>query len=142
MKLGHVALTASDPGLVADFYQRFLGLHRLAEVVTEETGPMVLLSTGTARAPELLVMSNPEGMHVAFKVDTLGELRELYRVAPEQGARILFSFDHGSTFSFYVRDPAGNACEVYWETGRRPSGGNRPIDLSKSEEELLELTPS
>ncbi len=49
------------------------------------------------------------------------------------------SFDHGSTFSFYVRDPEGNACEVYWETGRRSGGGNRPIDLAKPEAELLEL---
>jgi hypothetical protein len=28
---------------------------------------------------------------------------------------------------------------VYWATGRRSGGGNRPIDLTKSEEELLDL---
>jgi hypothetical protein len=28
---------------------------------------------------------------------------------------------------------------VYWETGRRSGGDNRQIDLTKSEEELLEL---
>ncbi|PYQ63328.1 MAG: hypothetical protein DMF54_17050 [Acidobacteria bacterium] len=84
-------------------------------------------------------MSNLQGRHVAFKVDSLAELRDLYAEAPQRGARVAMSLDHGPTLSFYVHDPEGNACEVYWETGRRSSGGVRPIDLAKSEEELLEL---
>jgi catechol-2,3-dioxygenase len=49
-------------------------------------------------------MSNPEGGHVAFQVDTLAELRELYATAPSRGAQVVMSFDHGPTLSFYVRD--------------------------------------
>ncbi len=139
MRLGHVALAAKDPKVLAGFYERFLGLEVVAEVVTERTGAMVLLSTELGGPAELQLMSNPEGGHVAFKVDSLAELRELYADAPQRGARVVMSFDHGSTFSFYVRDPEGNACEVYWETGRRSGGGNRPIDLAKPEAELLEL---
>ncbi len=139
MRLGHVALAAKDPRMLAGFYERFLGLEVVAEVVTERTGAMVLLSTELGGPAELQLMSNPEGGHVAFKVDSLAELRELYADAPQRGARVVMSFDHGSTFSFYVRDPEGNACEVYWETGRRSGGGNRPIDLAKPEAELLEL---
>lgn len=140
MRLGHVALAAKDPKKLADFYERFLGLQRVGEAVTERTGAMVFLSTELNRPPELQLMSNPEGGHVAFKVDSLAELREMYAEAPGRGARVVMSLDHGSTFSFYVRDPEGNACEVYWETGRRPGGGNRPIDLTRPEAELLELT--
>ena len=139
MRLGHVALAAKDPKGLAGFYERFLGLEVVGEVVTERTGAMVLLSTELGGPAELQLMSNPEGGHVAFKVDSLAELRELYADAPQRGARVVMSFDHGSTFSFYVRDPEGNACEVYWETGRRSGGGNRPIDLAKPEAELLEL---
>ncbi len=139
MRLGHVALAAKDPKGLAGFYERFLGLEVVGEVVTERTGAMVLLSTELGGPAELQLMSNPEGGHVAFKVDSLAELRELYADAPRRGARVVMSFDHGSTFSFYVRDPEGNACEVYWETGRRSGGGNRPIDLAKPEAELLEL---
>ena len=58
--------------------------------------------------------------------------------AIERGTRVLFSFDHGATLSFYVLDPEGNACELYWETGRRPSTTNSPVDLTRSEAELLE----
>jgi len=43
------------------------------------------------------------------------------------------SFDHGPTFSFYIHEPEGNTCEVSWPTGRRTTGGNLPIDLTKSE---------
>ena len=137
MRLGHVGLAVRDPDGLADFYAGFLGLTKLAEVVTDETGRMILLSSSPGAAPEFQLLSQPDARHVAFRVDTLGELRERYATALRRGVRVLFSFDHGSTLSFYVRDPEGNACELYWETGRRPSGTNRPVDLSQSEATLL-----
>ncbi|MGH9142043.1 MAG: VOC family protein [Vicinamibacterales bacterium] len=139
MKLGHVALFARDPKLVADFYARFLGLEKVAEVVTEQTGEMVLMRTKPNGPPDLQLMSNPRGGHVAFQVETLAELRDLYALAPERGAQVVFSFDHGSTLSFYVHDPEGNTSEVFWATGRPPGIGNRPVDLAKSEDELMGL---
>lgn len=139
MRLGHVAITAKDPGALASFYERFLGLRKVGEAQTDLSGSMVFLSAQTGTPPDLQVMSNPQGGHVAFKVDSLAELRELYAEAPRRGASVFMSLDHGTTLSFYVRDPAGNACEVYWETGRRSGGANRPIDLTKSEDELLAL---
>ena len=142
MRLGHCALTAKDPNALSGFYERFLGLQKVAEVETEQTGAMVFLSTDPHGPPQLQLMSNPDGGHVAFQVDTLAELRELYAAAPSRGARVFMSLDHGPTLSFYVRDPDGNACEVYWPTGRRSGGGIRPIDLTRSEEELLQLIRS
>lgn len=139
MRLGHCALAAKDPIALAGFYERFLGLQKAGEVVTAQTGAMVFLSTDPHGPPQLQLMSNPEGRHVAFQVDSLAELRELYAEAPQRGARVVMSFDHGPTLSFYVHDPDGNTCEVYWATGRRSGGGNRPIDLTKSEDELLEM---
>jgi len=139
MRLGHVALATNDPKALAGFYARFLGLRTVAEVATEQTGSMVLMSSTPDGPPDLQLMSNPQGRHVAFKVDTLAELRQLHGAAAGHGTRVLFSFDHGSSFSFYVQDPEGNPCEVYWETGRPPGDGNLPIDLTRSEEELLQL---
>jgi hypothetical protein len=60
------------------------------------------------------------------------------RCAARWQARLLFSFDHGRTFSFYFLDPEGNACEVFRPTGRRPSTTNRPIDLTQPDEVLLQ----
>jgi hypothetical protein len=57
---------------------------------------MVLLSGRPQEQPqELALLSNPQARHVAFEVETLAKLRELYAVAPNHHARILFSFDHG-----------------------------------------------
>ncbi|MDQ6899282.1 MAG: VOC family protein [Candidatus Dormibacteraeota bacterium] len=139
MRIAHVGVPAKDPDALADFYARFLGLHQLARVTTAETGEMVLLSGRPQAEPELALMSNQEARHVAFRVETLAELRAFYAAAPEHQAQVLFSFDHGSTLSLYFRDPEGNACELYWPTGRRPSGSNRPIDLAKPEPELLQM---
>lgn len=139
MRLGHCALSTTDPRALSSFYERFLGLHRVGEAVTEQTGAMVFLSIDPSGPPQLQLMSNPEGGHVAFEVDSLSQLRELYAEAPARGARAVLSLDHGPTLSFYVHDPDGNVCEVYWATGRRSTGGNHPIDLTISEEELLEV---
>jgi len=40
MKLGHVGLTAKDSNALSGFYERFLGLHRVAEAITDQTGAM------------------------------------------------------------------------------------------------------
>jgi catechol-2,3-dioxygenase len=149
MRLGHVGLAARDPHGLADFYAGFLGLSKVAEVVTAETGTLILMSSRRGEFPDFQLLSNPDARHVAFRVDTLGELRERYADAVQRQLRVLFSFDHGVSLSFYVLDPEGNACELYWETGR-PAGEtnrrggetNRPIDLTKSEEELRQLIAS
>ena len=122
MRLGHVGLTAADPDGLADFYTGFLGLTRVAEALTEQTGRLILLSTRPGAAPDLQLLSNPDARHVAFEVDTLAELRERHAAAVARGVRVLFSFDHGATLSFYVLDPAGNACELYWA----PRGHHEP----------------
>jgi len=139
MRLGHVGLNANDPRSLAGFYESFLGLRRVGEAVTEQAGAMVFLSSNENGAPDLQLMSNPSGRHFAFQVDSLAELRKLYVDAPSRGATVFMSLDHGPTFSFYVRDPEGNVCEVYWPTGRRSAGDVRAVDLTRSEEELLEL---
>ena len=137
MRLGHVAVVANNPDGLADFYTGFLGLQKLGQVVTEETGRMILLSSGPGAAPEFLLLSNPDARHVAFRVETLAELRERHADAVRRGVRVLFSFDHGATLSFYVLDPEGNACEVYWETGRPGTATNRPVDLTQPEAVIL-----
>jgi len=139
MRLGHVGLNTDDPRTLAGFYEGFLGLRRVGEAVTEQAGAMVFLSSNANGAPDLQLMSNPGGRHFAFQVDSLAELRKLYVDAPSRGATVVMSLDHGPTLSFYVRDPEGNVCEVYWPTGRRSAGDVRAVDLTRSEEELLEL---
>jgi catechol-2,3-dioxygenase len=139
MKLSHVGIPARDLTGMTTFYTEFLGLKRTAKVHTDETGDMVLLSGRPHEQPqELALITNPEATHVAFEVETLGQLRDLHAGAARHGARVLFTFDHGATISLYFLDPEGNACEVDWPTGRRPNGANRAVDLNQPEADLLQ----
>jgi catechol-2,3-dioxygenase len=51
--------------------------------------------------------------HLAWEVDTLGELQRLAGVLRERGALVGAS-DHGTTKSLYAKDPDGLEFEVVW----------------------------
>ena len=51
--------------------------------------------------------------HLAWEVDTLGELRRVATVLTECGALVGAS-DHGTTKALYARDPDGLEFEVSW----------------------------
>src|SRR5207248_1002362 len=51
--------------------------------------------------------------HLAWEVDTLGELERLSGVLSDHGALVGAS-DHGTTKSLYAHDPDGNEFEVAW----------------------------
>ena len=51
--------------------------------------------------------------HLAWEVDTLGELQRLAGVLRERGA-LVGATDHGTTKSLYAKDPDGLEFEVVW----------------------------
>jgi len=51
--------------------------------------------------------------HLAWEVDTLGELQRLAAVLRDRGALVGAS-DHGTTKSLYAKDPDGIELEVVW----------------------------
>jgi catechol-2,3-dioxygenase len=74
--------------------------------------------------------------HLAWEVDTLGDLAELAGKLAEAGALVGAS-DHGTTKSLYGRDPDGLEFEVVWlipanlltEADRARAASIRPLDL-------------
>lgn len=72
--------------------------------------------------------------HLAWEVDTLGDLERLAGRLQEAGA-LVGSSDHGTTKSLYAKDPSGLEFEVVWiiprdlltEADRAKSG---PLDLA------------
>ena len=63
-------------------------------------------ASGAGRAPVGLY-------HLAWEVDTLGELQRLAGVLRDRGALVGAS-DHGTTKSLYAKDPDGIEFEVVW----------------------------
>ncbi|MEA2703542.1 MAG: hypothetical protein QOJ69_809 [Actinomycetota bacterium] len=51
--------------------------------------------------------------HLAWEVDTLGELERLSQVLADRGA-LVGATDHGTTKSLYGRDPDGLEFEIAW----------------------------
>jgi catechol-2,3-dioxygenase len=74
--------------------------------------------------------------HLAWEVDTLGDLEDLAGKLAAAGALVGAS-DHGTTKSLYGRDPDGLEFEVVWlipadqltEEDRKRSASIRPLDL-------------
>ena len=135
-RLGHVALPAQNPGQLAAFYHDLLGLEQTLQGSLPNLGDFVFLSDGDGeRQQTLTFMTRSESRHVAWEVESLAALREVYATAKAQGAPVLFALNHGVPVSLYLRDPAGNSLEVYWPTGRAADGLQAdPIDLALLEQ--------
>src|SRR5947209_5963360 len=110
IRFAHVGVPAKDQGRLANFYADFLGLKEMAQVETEEAGRMVMLSSRPGETfQELTLLNKPDARHIAFQLESLSDLRELYACALDRQVQVLFSLDHGTQISFYFLDPEGNA---------------------------------
>jgi catechol-2,3-dioxygenase len=140
--LGHVGLFVKDMPTMVDFYSNFLGL-----TVTDRGADdrIVFFSAHPEEEHHELALAYSEDRHtdpqqISFKVGSLAELREFYRAINERGLKIDRVVNHGIAFGCYFLDPEGNRVEVYWSTGMDyPQPHGDPIDLSQSEEELLNV---
>lgn len=140
--LGHVGLYVRDPAVMIDFYSNFLGL-----TVTDrgENDRIVFLSARPEEEHHELALARSEDHHtdpqqISFTVGSLTDLRSFYSQIKERGYPIDRVVSHGNAFGCYFRDPEGNRVEVYWHTDKDwPQPYGEPIDLDRSEEELLDL---
>jgi catechol-2,3-dioxygenase len=140
--LGHVGIYVRDPQLMIEFYAGFLGL-----AVTDR-GPddrIVFLSANPAiEHHEFAMVQSAEHktdpQQISFTVGSLADLRAFYAAILERGYPVEMVVNHGNAIGCYFRDPEENVVEVYWHTGKDwPQPYGDPIDLSKSEEELLDI---
>jgi catechol-2,3-dioxygenase len=140
--LGHVGIYVRDPQLMMEFYSGFLGMS-----VTDR-GPddwIVFLSANPATEHHEFAMVRSEDhqsdpQQISFTVESLGDLRNFYAQILERGYPVEMVVNHGNAIGCYFRDPEQNVVEVYWHTGKDwPQPYGDPIDLSKSEQELLDI---
>jgi catechol 2,3-dioxygenase len=80
-------------------------------------------------------------MQISFVVPQLQSLRDIWQKAEARGATQIRGLNHGNAISIYMLDPEGNTVEVYIDMPfhvSQPHGD--PLDLSKSDEEILRET--
>lgn len=140
--LGHVGIYVRDPQRMIDFYSGFLGMS-----VTDRGADdrIVFLSANPAIEHHefALVRSDDrktDPQQISFTVASLADLRAFYAEIIDRGYPVEMVVNHGNAIGCYFRDPEENVVEVYWHTGKDwPQPYGDPIDLSKSEEELLDI---
>lgn len=138
--LCHVGMYAENPALLAEFYRDVMEMQIVGgSDASHPLGPSAFLSSRPQEeSHEIALFSNAAVAHRAFKVRSLGALKQFYEKIVGRGIPIEFQMLHVVSFAFYFRDPEGNLIEVYWATGQEyPQPHIQDIDLSRSEEELM-----
>lgn len=140
LRLNHAVLYVSDARRSADFYREVLGL---VVTVADPAWRFVFM-----RAPDspndhdlgLFTIGKrterpglaPGLYHLAWEVETLGELAEMSRELERRGALVGAS-DHGVSKSVYGRDPDGIEFEIMWAVPEDACDGvlamTAPLDL-------------
>lgn len=124
-------LTITDEGLGKNFGNRLVFMS-----ASEDQHHQIVLSEGRSLDSKVSTI-----MQVSFLVPDLAELRWNRDKAEALGAYEMRAMNHGNAWSLYYFDPEGNRVEVYLDTPyyvNQPYG--TPLDLSKSEDELLAET--
>lgn len=119
--LGHLVLRVRDVSRSEKFYTDILGL----KVVSRELG-MVFLRASSSRSHELALAPLKETIsapspshgglsHFGWQMESLDDLREIYRHLKQEGVEIAGKGDHGISIGIYFLDPDGNRIEVFYE---------------------------
>ncbi|MGA8382992.1 MAG: VOC family protein [Stellaceae bacterium] len=123
--LGHVNLFVRDAERSKKWYEDVLGLHTyeyrpgwaaFMSADREQSHEVALMQLGP-QAP--LQQKGQVGLnHMAWRLDSLDDLKEFYQHIKELNVPIGRVADHGISLGIYLRDPDGNGVEVYYEMPR------------------------
>jgi catechol-2,3-dioxygenase len=134
--LDHVAIPAQHPKELASYYRTLLGLDQTLEGTLPNLGDFVFLGDNDAGQPQTLALiTRAEARHIAWQVESLAALKAFYANAKAHAIPISFALNHRVSLSLYLRDPEGNAVEVFWPTGQNVEGMHaQPFDLTLLEQ--------
>jgi catechol-2,3-dioxygenase len=140
--LGHLGFYVKDVERSEAFYRDILGLQ-----VSDRSPRGSVFMTAQDRLAEhhelLIAPGRQDGtantiQQISFRCASLADVKDFYRLFLERKVPIQRIVTHGNTVSIYFEDPDGNSVEVYWPTRIDvPQPFGKPIDLTKSDEEIL-----
>jgi catechol 2,3-dioxygenase len=123
--LGHVNVYVRDAERAKKWYEEVLDLH----TYEYRPGWAAFMSADEEQSHEVALMQlGPDAPlqqrgqvglnHMAWRLESLDDLKEFYRRIKEKKIPIDHIADHGISLGIYLRDPDGNGVEVYYELPR------------------------
>ena len=153
IQFSHMGVHCFDLPVMRDFYSRVMGMQVTDAGEIERGGktvPLVFLSTDPRDHHQMVLMAgrtvDPDGVllnQIAFRVDSLSELRGLKSMLAAEGVDEVAPVDHGTVWSLYFTDPEGNRVEAFVDTPWMVVQPRvAPLDLSRSDAEIAAHTES
>ena len=144
-RLNHAVLYVRNVERAVQFYEEALGFRVAASFPgaafmqvpdSANDHDLGLFEIGTDAGPSLAGRATVGLYHLAWEVETLGELQQVGERLERMGALVGAS-DHGTTKALYARDPDGIEFEVSWLVPRelitdeveQAKATTRPLDL-------------
>lgn len=148
VRLSHLEIVVQKMEPMERFYTERLGFEVTDKSSRAGDGQMVFLSQDPGEHHQLVLRQAAREIsgdtlldHIAFRVDSLDDLRAVHRSVLEADGSGIETVSHGSTWSVYVRDPEANRVEFFVDTPWPVSQPCRfEIDLSQSDVELIAWT--
>jgi catechol 2,3-dioxygenase len=125
MYLGHVNIFVRDAERSQKWYEEVLGLH----TYHKRPGWAAFMAADLDQSHEVALMQlgddapGPQrgqvGLnHMAWRVESLDDLKDFYHRIKDKGVPIDRVADHGVSLGIYSHDPDGNGIEVYYDLPR------------------------
>jgi len=152
LRWSHAVIYVRDLETMVDFYRNVLGFEVSDRGPLDPADPeglqIVFMSqVGSDHHQIAFLPLRQEGMktvfdHIAFRVDSLADVKEMARKLEADGrATAIRPLTHGNAWSVYFSDPEGNGLEVFCDSPfavQQPQ--IRPWDLTMSDDELRRTT--
>lgn len=149
-RLNHAVLYVRDVARSAAFYADVLGFRTVTEIPggrgaflqapgSSNDHDLAVFGIGDRAGASQAGRSTVGLYHLAWEVDTLGELDRIRRALQDAGA-LAGASDHGSTKALYAHDPDGLEFEVCWlvpaallgdDTGMRTDRLDLPAEIAR-----------
>lgn len=148
LKLSHAFINVANLDKVVPFYTDILGFQVTDRGHIRGDTEAVFMSQDPDNHHQIALAStlkDSEGGHnlghVAFRMESLGDLRALKKRLTSEGIAIGRELSHGNAWSLYFADPEGNGVECFVDTPfhvSQPQG--KPTDIDLDDAALLDKT--
>jgi len=148
MKLSHAFINVADLDKVVPFYTDILGFQVTDRGPIRGDTEAVFMSQDPDNHHQIAMANTlkdgdgtPNLSHVAFRLESLEDLRALKKKLTSKGIDVGREVSHGNAWSLYFVDPEGNGIECFVDTPfhvRQPQV--KPTDIDLDDAALLSKT--